>query len=875
MSDDGRHLELDSVSVDDAGLYTCRAENQAGTEEVSYEVQVLVPPTIERSANKTIVQVVVTKSTALECLASGIPKPNVSWFRNGVPFKLDEALPATNSRSNEEETTKSPFEDYKATGILGLRWAVKDDGQVLEVESASVSDAARYGCVATNDAGTAERLFELDVFVPPHIKLENVDPEPKVVKGRVALLNCPAVGIPAPVITWFKNDEPIKPEGRHQILSGGRQLEMSTAVESDAGIYTCIAQNEAGVDKISLNLRIFVAPNIQDDNLVDRPRIVVNRTVILECPADGVPPPEIKWMRQGVPLVVDKHMKLTPDGQQLEISRVREDDSARFTCIATNEAGQITRNYDLEVLLPPTLEILEPDDGYKVIENRSLTLICRASGTPTPLLLWFHDRQPLDEMGEENYEIAMNATRLTIKRVRVKDGGTFTCQATNVAGQEEYDFEVEVLVPPVIHSSETELKVNVNRSATIHCPVTGKPEPNILWYKDGVPLSLKNGVVRLADNGRKILLSSVQVPDGGSYRCVAKNEAGFTEKEYHLTVLVPPFFAPNLSSKKLHVIINRPAKITCAAVGIPPPTISWYHNSQPIGPALHVALGGSSPNVRFEMDGQVLQLDSAQLVNAGRYSCNARNAAGNNTAEFHLAVWIPPSVKDSPSMVTTVTGSKAVLPCDVIGLPQPNVTWIRNGEIVRANGIDINQLPSGSMEFLSPQVRDTGNYTCLVTNSAGNVSKNVEFRVFVPAFIHNKSKETIVKVINSRPALLPCNASGVPPPRITWQRGTDLLESGPEYAILTNGSLYINQSMLHDNGVYICIAQNEAGTALAQVKLSIQIPPTVKADRREFTVIQDEEVLLPCQGAGVPQPTISWNKDGQSILQSDFRYRVL
>ena len=81
---------------------------------------------------------------------------------------------------------------------------------------------------------------------------------------------------------------------------------------------------------------------------MDNPKIVVNRTVLLECPVSGSPVPEITWLKNGEVLTVDANMNVA--GRHLEIVRARVSDTARYTCVASNEAGQLRRSFDLEVL---------------------------------------------------------------------------------------------------------------------------------------------------------------------------------------------------------------------------------------------------------------------------------------------------------------------------------------------------------------------------------------------------------------------------------------------------------------------------------------------------------------------------------------------
>ena len=40
LRQDGRRLEILTAGVDDTGMYECRAENEAGTDEISFEFKV-------------------------------------------------------------------------------------------------------------------------------------------------------------------------------------------------------------------------------------------------------------------------------------------------------------------------------------------------------------------------------------------------------------------------------------------------------------------------------------------------------------------------------------------------------------------------------------------------------------------------------------------------------------------------------------------------------------------------------------------------------------------------------------------------------------------------------------------------------------------
>lgn len=45
--------------------------------------------------------------------------------------------------------------------------------------------------------------------------------------------------------------------GEVRMLSGGRQLQISIAKKSDAGLYTCVASNVAGTTKKDYSLQVY------------------------------------------------------------------------------------------------------------------------------------------------------------------------------------------------------------------------------------------------------------------------------------------------------------------------------------------------------------------------------------------------------------------------------------------------------------------------------------------------------------------------------------------------------------------------------------------------------------------------------------------
>ena len=95
---------------------------------------------------------------------------------------------------------------------------------------------------------------------------------------------------------------------------------------------------------------IVVPPAIDESNVVYNPRVIQGRRVLMECPVSGIPIPEVEWLKDGQPLVTNAGLRLLHNNLHLEIVRSQVEDTAQYTCIASNEAGELVRNFNLEVL---------------------------------------------------------------------------------------------------------------------------------------------------------------------------------------------------------------------------------------------------------------------------------------------------------------------------------------------------------------------------------------------------------------------------------------------------------------------------------------------------------------------------------------------
>jgi len=90
-----------------------------------------------------------------------------------------------------------------------------------------------------------------------------------VAKNEPATLNCKAEGDPAPVITWYRNGQPVvtaneNPSSHRMLLPSGQlfflRIIHNKNSRSDVGVYYCNATNpETGANVISNNATLQIA----------------------------------------------------------------------------------------------------------------------------------------------------------------------------------------------------------------------------------------------------------------------------------------------------------------------------------------------------------------------------------------------------------------------------------------------------------------------------------------------------------------------------------------------------------------------------------------------------------------------------------------
>ncbi|XP_072774796.1 neurofascin isoform X13 [Taeniopygia guttata] len=330
----------------------------------------------------------------LECIASGVPAPDIMWYKKG----------------GELPVGKTKLENFN---------------KALRISNVSEEDSGEYFCLASNKMGSIRHTISVRVKAAPYWLDE---PENLILApGEDGRLVCRANGNPKPSIQWLVNGEPIEssPPNPSREVAGDTIVFRDTQIGSSA-VYQCNASNEHGYLLANAFVSVLdVPPRILGprNQLI---RVIQNNRTRLDCPFFGSPIPTLRWFKNGQGNTLDGGNYKAHENGSLEMFMARKEDQGIYTCVATNILGKAEAQVRLEVK-DPTRIVRGPED--QVVKRGTMPrLHCRVKHDPTLRLMvtWLKDDAPL-YLGSR---MKKEEDGLTIYGVTEKDQGDYTCVAS-------------------------------------------------------------------------------------------------------------------------------------------------------------------------------------------------------------------------------------------------------------------------------------------------------------------------------------------------------------------------------------------------------------------------------------------------------------
>ncbi|NWX99995.1 LRIG1 protein, partial [Nothoprocta ornata] len=328
-------------------------------------------------------------------------------------------------------------------------WLVEKELQAFVVATCAHPEALKGKSIFA----VLPESFVCDDFPKPQIIIQ---PETTVaVLGKDIRFTCSAASSSSSpmLFAWKKDNEVLRnaeiENFAHVRAKDGEVMEYTTILHlrhvtfTHEGRYQCVITNHFGSTYSNkARLTVNVLPSF-----TKTPHDITSRTgtmVQLECAAEGHPPPQIAWQKDGgtdFPAARERRMHVMPDDDVFFIMDVKIEDMGVYSCTAQNFAGSVLANATLTVLETPSL--IHPLEDHVVSVGETVALQCKARGSPSPRITWLKGDQPL--VMTERHHFTPGNQLLIVRNVVLEDAGKYTCEMSNTVGTERAHSHVSIL----------------------------------------------------------------------------------------------------------------------------------------------------------------------------------------------------------------------------------------------------------------------------------------------------------------------------------------------------------------------------------------------------------------------------------------------
>ncbi|XP_008938771.1 PREDICTED: matrix-remodeling-associated protein 5 isoform X2 [Merops nubicus] len=818
------------------------------------------------------------------------PMPHTTTTTSATPVILKTTPPAflTQRTRPQISTTVHPFKNvhHRYQNVPSVPYV----GGIMPHNSTVFQLSTNYRIhrerpkIITKGSQSISILAETDAFIP-----------------------CDAVGEPKPFITWTKVSTGALMTAntrlqRFEVWKNGTLLIRNVQLQ-DHGQYLCTAQNLHGIDKMIIVLTVVAhQPKILHSRYRDV-TVYFGETISMECQASGTPNPHISWIfpdRKILQTVTTAESRIMlHENRTLSIKQATFSDRGVYKCVASNAAGADSIAVRLHIAALPPIIQQDKQENISLPLGSSINIHCTAKAAPSPSIRWvvFDGTQIRpSQFVNGNLFVFPNGT-LYIRNVSPKDSGTYECIAANMVGAARRTVQLHVKK----HASNAKItgsspqRTDVTYGSILHldCSASGDPWPRILWRLPSKRMidSLHSMETRIKvfSNGT-LVVRSVTDKDAGDYLCVARNKIGDDYVVLKVNVMMKPAKIEHKNENNHKVKYGGDLKVDCVATGLPNPEISW---GLPDGSMINTFMqsddSGSRTKRYVVFNNGTLYFNDVGMREEGDYTCYAENQIGKDEMKVRVKVVAEPAtIRNKTYVIINVPyGDVVTVACEAKGEPTPKVTWLSPANRpIPALSDKYQVYRDGTLLIQKAQRSDSGNYTCVARNSAGEDRKIVLIHVNVqpPRINGHLSAITSVRetAIRDSRKLIDCKAEGIPTPRVLWAFPEGVILPAPYYGnritVHRNGTLDIRGVRQTDAVQLICIGRNEGGEARLIVQLLItdhlEKPSFRDPVSERITAIAGHSINLNCSVQGNPKPSTSWIlPNGTEVLSGSRLHR--
>ncbi|XP_013148758.1 PREDICTED: muscle M-line assembly protein unc-89-like [Papilio polytes] len=665
VSKDGKSyyasLEINNVTVEDAGKYRVTAKNELGESNatISLNFDSDEAPVPEDSIKPTFTERPVIRQSedgtkiTFECRCVGKPKPTVTWYHGKKIVK----------ESNRYKITLE--EDQTLYYMARL--------EIIGVENA---DKGEYRAVAKNKYGEGVAKINLnfeggDKPKIPAGKAPRFPKKPTIRQdGDLLIMECILEAHPMPDITWFHGDTEIKdgPKMKMSRKATGKDtfnltLEILNPTREDGGNYRCNAFNVFGESNanIALNFQGGDEENGFAPSFIEKPRIIPNEDgtlITMRCVCKAKPAAEVTWYRGTTVIKASSKIQLkstviSEDVYELVLllSNPTAADGGAYRCHVRNEFGESNANLNLNIEAEPEPEGEGPSFVEKPTiqskDNGKLVIMgCKVKASPRPTIVWYHEGREIRDSSKIKTRVEVKEDIYTIILELIDpgidDSGLYKCNIKNELGELNANLTLNIEIIPVIKERPKIIKIVKKKTVIVECKVLSKFAPSCTWFKEASAVKEDSRHTVLIEPLRegeftvKLEISNISQQDKGSYKLVARNEKGeATSQQVEITEIPEekgdkPYIIKHLRSlarkeneEAEFVAVLKTSDQSCRC--------TWYKNST-------VIRDSSEVNTSFDGTNARLIIRKVSVKYVANYRVVIRNEFGEDESSADLTL---------------------------------------------------------------------------------------------------------------------------------------------------------------------------------------------------------------------------------------------
>ncbi|XP_048256014.1 protein sidekick-2-like isoform X3 [Haliotis rufescens] len=469
----------------------------------------------------------------------------------------------------------------------------------------------------------------------------------------------------------------------------------------------------------------------------------------------------------------------------------------------------------------------------KIAAKLAVTFSCKVVGEPGFTVFWKKGLKRITKrLSRFQYKIDNGTSILRIKSARPRDTGVYECvlNVNNTLYSKSAKLEVydQAAIPsgyPSFTRNPTLTSVETGSNTSFICEASGNPIPIIKWHKNNIPLQETNKFVitqivtvygTRAGRESRLWILNATVSDMGKYVCSAENRFGtiynFDAQLYVKLKKSPPEFSE--FPEDAYVKPGSPVTLSCAAEGVPEPTIRWLVDGTYLE-TTEVSTGRG-------------QLVLPEVYVSALYTCEVKNIKGTDSIDARVQIDRTVKFKGvilrKPQGKAVVVGASVSFFCHGVGQPKPNVFWERNGKRLSRQDFDqtyyleerdgVSVLEVGKVQ----ESRDEGAFSCTVENDLGYSEAATTLKVYRlnerPEDFPSIVKHPVVTAAARGETIRLYCSSNDPTASVTWYKDRFPLQLSERARVtMKDGAseLRILKARDKDYGKYHCSMENASG----------------------------------------------------------------